>query len=85
MSEVIGCHCQNVYDGSDYDDEYEEATCKMCNNLTYDTSMIPRIALNNSDLDVKPIVSVIYVFEEGIKMSNVLAESLVDLSQYFGE
>jgi hypothetical protein len=85
MSELIGCHCQNVYDGSEYDDEYEEATCKMCHNSNYDTNMIPRIAFNNSDLDVKPIVSAIYVFEEGIKMSNVLAESLVDLSQYFGE
>ena len=85
LGEIVGCHCQNVYDGSDYDDEYEEATCKMCNNSNYDTNMIPRIALNNSDEGVKPIVSAIYVFEEGIKMSNVLAESLVDLSQYFGE
>ena len=83
LGEIVGCHCQNVYDGSNYDDEYEEATCKMCNNLTYDTNMIPRIALNNSDEGVKPIVSAIYVFEEGLKMSNVLAESLVDLSQYF--
>jgi hypothetical protein len=85
LGEIVGCHCQNVYDGNDYDDEWEQATCKMCNNSNYDTNMIPRIALNNSDEGVKPIVSAIYVFEEGIKMSNVLAESLVDLSQYFGE
>lgn len=85
LGEIVGCHCQNVYDGSDYDDEYEQATCKMCNNSNYDTNMIPRIAFNESDQGVKPIVSAIYVFEEGIKMSNVLAESLVDLCQYFGE
>lgn len=85
LGEIVGCHCQNVYDGNDYDDEWEQATCKMCNNLNYDTNMIPRIALRESDEGVKPIVSAIFVFEEGIKMSNVLAESLVDLCQYFGE
>jgi len=83
LADIVGCHCQNVYDGSNYDDEYEQATCKMCNNSNYDTNMIPRIALNNSDLGDKPIVSAICVFEEGIKMSNVLAESLVDLCEYF--
>ena len=83
MSELIGCHCQNVYDGSEYDDEYEEVTCKMCHNSNYDTNMIPRIALRESDQGVKPIVSAICVFNEGIKMSNVLAESLVDLNEYF--
>jgi hypothetical protein len=85
LGEIVGCHCQNVYDGSDYDDEYEEATCKMCNNSNYDTNMIPRIALRDSDLGVKPIVSAICIFNEELQMSNVLAESLVDLSQYFGE
>jgi len=83
MSQLIGCHCQNVNDGTDYDGEYEEATCKMCYNSNYETNMIPRIALKNSDLGVKPIVSAICVFNEGIKMSNVLAESLVDLCEYF--
>ena len=83
MSELIGCHCQNVYDGSEYDDEYEEATCKMCHNSNYDTNMIPRIALRESDQGVKPIVSAICVFNEGIQMSNVFAESLVDLHEYF--
>lgn len=84
MSEMIGCHCQNVYDGTDYDEDYEQVTCKVCNNSNHDTNMIPRIALRESDQGVKPIVSAICVFNEGIKMSNVLAESLVDLSQYFG-
>jgi len=84
-ADLHGCHCQNVYDGSNYDDEWEQTTCKMCNNSNYDTNMIPRIALNNSNQGVKPIVSAIYVFEEGIKMSNVFAESLVDLCQYFSE
>jgi hypothetical protein len=30
-----------------------------------------------------PIVSTIFVFNEQLKMSNVLAESLIDLCQYF--
>ena len=83
MSELIGCHCKNVYDGSDYDDEYEEATCKMCYNSNYETNMIPRIAFRESDQGVKPIVSAIFVFKEGIQMSNILAESLIDLHEYF--
>jgi hypothetical protein len=85
LADIIGCHCQNVFDGNEYDDEYEEATCKMCYNSNYDTNMKPRIALNNSDLGIKPIVSAICVFEEGINMSNVLSESLLDLCQYFSE
>ena len=84
-ADLHGCHCQNVYDGTDYDDEWEQTTCKMCHNSNYDTNMIPRIALRDSDQDTGPIVSAIYVFEEGIKMSNVFAESLVDLCQYFSE
>ena len=82
ISELIGCHCQNTYDGGNYDGEYEEATCKVCNS-PHDTNMIPRIALRESNQGVKPIVSALCVFEEGIKMSNVLTESLVDLHQYF--
>ncbi len=82
MSELIGCHCQNVYDGSEYDDEYEEATCKMCYNSNYNTNMIPRIALRDSDLDVKPIVSAICMFEE-LYLYNMLDDSLIDLLKYF--
>lgn len=82
LADVNGCHCQNVYDGSDYDGEYEEATCKVCNS-PHETNMIPRIALRDSDQGVKPIVSAICVFNEELKMSNVLAESLVDLCEYF--
>ena len=84
LADLNGCHCQNVYDGSDYDEDWEKATCKVCNNSNHDTNMIPRIALRDSDQGVKPIVSAICVFEECIKMSNVLAESLVDLFEYFG-
>ena len=83
ISELNGCHYQNVYDGSDYDEDWEQATCKVCNNSNHDTNMIPRIALRESDQGIKPIVSAICVFEEGIKMSNVLTESLVDLCEYF--
>lgn len=84
LADLNGCHCQNVYDGSDYDEDWEKATCKVCNNSNHDTNMIPRIALRESDKGVNPIVSAICVFEEGIKMYNVLAESLVDLCEYFG-
>jgi hypothetical protein len=82
LADINGCHCQNVYDGSDYDEEYEEATCKMCNNSNYETNVIPYIEIKNSDQGVKPIVSAICVFEE-LKMSNILDESLVDLCEYF--
>jgi len=83
IAELNGCHYQNVYDGSDYDEDWEQATCKVCNNSNHDTNMIPRIALRESDQGVKPIVSAICVFNDGIKMSNILAESLVDLCEYF--
>ena len=82
LADLIGCHYQNVYDGSNYDEDWEQATCKVCNNSNHDMNMIPRIALRESDQDVKPIVSAICVFEE-LKMSNVLAESLIDLCEYF--
>ena len=82
MSELIGCHCQNVYDGSEYDDEYEEATCKMCHNSNYDTNMIPRIALRESDQGVKPIVSAICMLEK-LYLYNMLDDSLIDLHEYF--
>jgi len=83
LADINGCHCQNVYDGNDYDEEYKQATCKVCNSSNHETNIIPRIALRESDQGVKPIVSAICVFEEGIKMSNVLDESLIDLCEYF--
>jgi hypothetical protein len=82
LSCIIGCHCQNNYDGTDYDYEYEQATCKVCNS-PHEENMMPRIALRESDQGVMPIVSAICVFNEGICMSNVLSESLVDLYEYF--
>jgi len=82
LADIIGCHCQNVYDGSDYDDEYEEATCKMCHNSNYDTNMIPRIALRESDQGVKPIVSAICMLEK-LYLYNMLDDSLIDLHEYF--
>ena len=82
IADLIGCHCQNYYDGTDYDWEYDQVTCKVCNSSNHEKNMIPRIALRESDQDVKPIVSAICVFEE-LKMSNVLAESLIDLCEYF--
>ena len=63
--------------------DYEEAICKVCNNCNHDTNMRPRIALRESNEGINPIVSAICVFNEGIKMSNVLDESLVDLCEYF--
>lgn len=84
-ADLLGCHCESVNDNGHYDGEYEESTCKMCYNSNYDANVLPRLALKESSQGVKPIVSAICVFEEGIQMSNVLAESLVDLCQYFSE
>ena len=81
-SEDCGCHCTNVWNGTDYDDHYEEATCKICNS-PHEANVKSRVALRESHMRKGPIVTAIYVFNEGIKMSNVLAESLIDLCQYF--
>jgi len=80
-ADELGCHCHNVYDGRDYDDDYEEATCKICNS-PHEANVASRKALRQSGQGVKPIVSAICMFEE-ICMSNVLFTSLVELSQYF--
>ena len=77
-----GCHCTNVWNGTDYNDDYEEATCKICNS-PHEANVTSRVELRNSNEGVKPIISAIHIFNEGIKMSNVLAESLVDLCEYF--
>lgn len=79
--EDLGCHCQHVYNGTDYDEEYEEATCKVCNSY-HENNVADRIALRETASGVKPIVSAIAMFKE-LYMSNVLAESLVDLCEYF--
>lgn len=80
-ADEVGCHCTNVWNGTDYDDHYEEATCKICNS-PHEANVKSRVALRESGQGVKPIVSAICMFEE-ICMSNVLFTSLVDLSQYF--
>jgi hypothetical protein len=80
-SEDCGCHCTNVWNGTDYDDHYEAATCKICIS-PHEANVKSRVALRESGQGVKPIVSAIRMFEE-ICMSNVLFTSLVDLSQYF--
>ena len=80
-SEECGCHCTNVWNGTDYDDHYEEATCKICNS-PHEANVKSRVALRESHLRNGPIVSTICVFNEQLKMSNVLAESLIDLCQY---
>ena len=82
LADLNGCHCQNVYDGTDYDDDYEQVTCKVCNS-PHEENMVPRIEIRESNQGIKPIVSAICVFNEGIKMSNILAESLIDLYEYF--
>jgi hypothetical protein len=66
----------------EYDDEYEEATCRVCNS-SHEANVKSRVALRESHIRNGPIVSAICVFNEGIKMSNILAESLIDLHQYF--
>lgn len=80
-ADELGCHCYNVYDGREYDDEYEEATCKICNS-PHKANVDSRNALMSSGEGNNPIVSAICVFEE-ISMSNILFDSLVDLCEYF--
>ena len=82
LADLVGIHCQNNYDGTDYDDEYEEAICKVCNSH-HEQNVETRLAFVYSYKHHGPIVSAICVFNEGIKMSNVLEESLVDLCEYF--
>jgi hypothetical protein len=81
-SEECGCHCTNVWNGTDYDDHYEEATCKICNS-PHESNAKSRKALRESHIRNGPIVTAICVFDEQLKMSNILAESLIDLCQYF--
>lgn len=79
-ADELGCHCFNVYDGREYDDHYEEATCRVCNS-SHAENVKSRVALRESHMRNGPIVSAISAFEE-LKMSNVLAESLVDLREF---
>ena len=79
-ADELGCHCTNVWNGTDYDDEYEDATCRVCNS-SHEENVKSRVALRESHMRNGPIVSAISVFEE-LKMSNVLAESLVDLREF---
>ena len=82
-ADEIGCHCQNVYDGTDYyDDEYEQVTCKICNS-PHEANVESRVALRDSNKHNGPIVSAIHVFNEELCMSYILAESLIDLCDYF--
>jgi len=80
-ADEVGCHCTNVWNGIDYDDHYEEATCKICNS-PHKANVDSRNALMASGQGNNPIVSAIRVFEE-LSMSNVLFDSLVDLCGYF--
>jgi hypothetical protein len=79
-ADELGCHCTNVYNGRDYNDDYEEATCKICNS-PHKANVDSRNALMSSGEGINPIVSAICVFEE-LSMSNVLFDSLVDLREY---
>ena len=80
-ADECGCHCTNVWNGTDYDDHYEQATCKICNS-PHKANVDSRNALMASGQGNNPIVSAIRVFEE-LSMSNVLFDSLVDLCEYF--
>ena len=79
-ADEIGCHRQNICDGVDSDDDYEEYTCKVCNS-NHEANVKSRVALRNSGKCNGPVASAICAFEE-LCMSNVLDESLVDLCEY---
>ncbi len=78
--EDMGSHFQNVYDGTDYDGNYEEAICKVCNS-NHEQNVETHLAFVNSYKNDGPVVSAICMCEE-LCMSNVLEESLVDLCEY---
>ena len=80
-ADEVGCHCTNVWNGTDYDDHYEQATCKICNS-PHKANVASRKALSESSDGFRPIVSAICMFNE-ICMSDVLLTSLVDLREYF--
>jgi hypothetical protein len=80
-ADEVGCHCTNVWNGTDYDDHYEEATCKICNS-PHEANVKSRVALRESHKLNGPIVSAICMFDE-IRMSNILFMSLIDLHKYF--
>jgi len=80
LDEEIGSHFQNVYDGTDYDGDYEEAICKVCNS-NHEQNVDTHLAFVNSYKNDGPVVSAICMCEE-LCMSNVLEESLVDLREY---
>jgi hypothetical protein len=80
-AEDMGCHCYEVYNDIDYDGDYEEAICKVCNS-NHEQNVDTHLAFVNSYKHDGPIVSAICMCEE-LCMSNVLEESLVDLYEYF--
>ena len=81
-AEDIGCHCQYVCNNTNYDDDYQADICKLCNSQ-HQANVATRVALRETSKGVKPILSTICVFDEELKMSNVLNESLIDLVEYF--
>lgn len=78
--EDLGCHTQNVYDGTDYNQDFEQATCKVCNSY-HENNVADRIALRETASGVKPIVSAIAVFKE-LSMYQWLNMCLFDLIEY---
>ena len=81
FAEEMGCHCYEVYHDSDYDGDYEEAICKVCNS-PHEQNVDIHLAFVNSYKHDGPVVSAICMCED-LCMSNVLEESLVDLYEYF--
>jgi hypothetical protein len=78
--EDLGCHTQNVYDGTYYNEDYEQATCKVCNSY-HENNVADRIALRETASGVQPVVSAIAVFKE-LSMYQLLNMCLFDLIEY---
>jgi len=78
--EDLGCHTQNVYDGTDYNQDFEQATCKVCNSY-HENNVADRIALRETASGVQPVVSAIAVFKE-LSVYQWLNMCLFDLIEY---
>ena len=78
--DLFGCHTQNVYDGTDYNEDFEQATCKVCNSY-HENNVADRIALRETASGVQPVVSAIAMFKE-LYVYQWLDMCLFDLIEY---
>ena len=69
-----------MYDGTYYNEDYEQATCKVCNSY-HENNVADRIALRETASGVQPVVSAIAMFKE-LYVYQWLDMCLFDLIEY---